>query len=116
MMQYRVQLMVVKPVIPGIPTFPGRKVETRVLTTEELVELLPKTADGVPIVPGMIVYFPHGPDSPLVDAREVLSFAGPQALNVRDPSLDRSGQWMQSGNYYASQEAALAAMAAAAQG
>lgn len=52
-------------------------------TLDELLKALPKTGDGVPIVPGIIVYCIVGKR---IDEREVIAPYGKKALLTHEPS------------------------------
>jgi len=51
-----------------------------------IVDRLPKTADGVPITPGMTVFIPHPRPSNLVTEREVVAPYGTLACLTKEPA------------------------------
>lgn len=57
-------------------------------TAEEILAALPHTADGAPIIPGMMVYCIVGQH---VDERKVIGPSGKMALNTFEPARHGAG-------------------------
>jgi len=77
-----------------------------------LVDRLPKTADGVPLVPGMTVFIPHPHPSNLITEREILAPYGTLACLTKEPAHSgccESTTHRQARECYSTREAAEAA-------
>lgn len=70
----------------------GSQLERRVIppmpTIDELLDALPVTADGAPIIPGMVVHCVAGK---FADEREVLGPYGKEALLTFEPARHGAG-------------------------
>ena len=74
-----------------------------------LVDRLPKTADGVPLVPGMTVFIPHPHPSNLITEREVIAPYGTLACLTKEPAHSgccESATHRQARECYSTREAA----------
>jgi len=62
------------------------RLRAKVEWLEDIVDRLPKTADGVPLVPGMTVFIPHPHPSNLITEREVVAPYGTLACLTKEPA------------------------------
>jgi len=62
------------------------RVYDQVKQLRAIVDRLPKTADGFPIVPGMTVFIPHPRPSNLITEREVVAPYGKVACLTKEPA------------------------------
>jgi len=79
---------------------------------QAIVDRLPKTADGVPLVPGMTVFIPHPHPSNLITERVVLAPYGTLACLTKEPAHSgccESATHRQARECYSTRKAAEAA-------
>ena len=90
----------------------AEKAKAENMRLRAIVDRLPKTVDGMPIVPGMTVFIPHPRPSNLITEREVLAPYGTLACLTKEPAHSgccESTAHRLARECYSTREAALAA-------
>lgn len=98
--------------IEQCPQHPMSALKVENMGLRAIVDRLPKTADGFPVVPGMTVFIPHPRPSNLITEREVVAPYGSVACLTKEPAHSgccESTAHRQARECYSTREAALAA-------